>query len=185
MSILKNAISKIQKRLNPCGYWRKQGAVIGDNCEIYPSANFMEPYLIEIGHHVRINESVNFVTHDGGVWVLRGLGKEKQDENIDIFGKIRIGNNVHIATNVTIMPNVKIGSNVIVGCGAIVTHDIPDNSIVVGIPARVIESVDEYYEKNRSRFVYTKQMTNKEKRKYLMQYFKEDIGVKEDESFQK
>ena len=145
----------------------------------------MEPYLIEIGHHVRINEGVNFVTHDGGVWVLRGLGKEKQDENIDIFGKIRIGNNVHIATNVTIMPNVKIGSNVIVGCGAIVTHDIPDNSIVVGIPARVIESVDEYYEKNRSRFVYTKQMTNKEKRKYLMQYFKEDIGVKEDESFQK
>lgn len=172
MNILKNTISKLQKRLDPCRYWRKLGAQIGEECEIYPSANLMEPYLVEIGNHVRINEGVTFVTHDGGVWVLRSLEKTEQDRNIDIFGTIKVGNNVHIATNVTIMPNVTIGNNVIVGCGAIVTHDIPDNSIAVGIPARVIESVDEYYEGNQHRFVYTKQMTDEEKRHYLTQYFK-------------
>lgn len=51
---------------------RKKGAVIGKNCEIYTTANFgSEPYLINIGNHVRINEGVTLVTHDGGYWVLR------------------------------------------------------------------------------------------------------------------
>lgn len=174
MSYLRNALCKVQKRLNPCRYWRRLGAKIGKDCEIYPSANLMEPYLIEIGDHVRINEGVTLVTHDGGVWVLRGLKKTSQDEDIDLFGIIKIGNNVHIATNVTIMPNVTIGNNVVIGCGAIVTHDIPDNSIAVGIPARVVETVDEYYEKNHCRFTYTKHMTRKEKKQYLIRYFKNE-----------
>ena len=51
-----------------------------------------------------------------------------------------------------ILPNVKIGSCVIVGAGTVVTKDIPDNSIVVGNPARIISTYDEYVEKSKALF---------------------------------
>ena len=140
---------------------------IGESCAIDISASFgSEPYLISIGDHVRINEGVKFVTHDGGVWVLRGMKEEYR--NIDLFGKITVGNNVHIGTDTIIMPDVHIGSNCIIGCGAVVTRDIPDNSVAVGVPARVIKGIEAYEKKNKDRFVYTKSMTHEEKRNYLM-----------------
>ena len=40
--------------------------------------------------------------------------------------------------NVTVLPGVTIGNNVVVGAGAVVTKDIPDNSLAVGIPAKVV-----------------------------------------------
>ena len=94
------------------------------------------------------------------------------DIDVDSFGKIRIGNNVHIGTNAIIMPGVRIGNNCIIGCGAIVTKDVPDNSVAAGIPARVIETLDEYIKKNKSKFVHTKGMGNEEKRKFLNKYSK-------------
>ena len=66
------------------------------------------------------------------------------------------------------MPGVTIGSNVVIGCGAIVTREVPDNSVAVGVPARVIETVDEYYEKNKTLIVETKQLSWTEKRKFLL-----------------
>ena len=65
------------------------------------------------------------------------------------------------------MPGVSIGNNCIVGVGAVVTKNIPDNSIAVGIPAKVIETIDEYLKKNKNNFVFTKEMSQKEKKKYL------------------
>ena len=79
------------------------------------------------------------MTHDGGVWVLRKL---YGDERIDLFGKVKIGNNVHIGMNKTIiMPGVTIGSNVIIGSGeAVVTKKYkPDNEIWGGVPAKFIK----------------------------------------------
>ena len=110
--------------------------------------------MIEIGDNVRITSGVRFVTHDGGVWV----------SDIDLFGKIRIGNNVHIGFNAIIMPGVTIGDNCIIGCGTIVTHDIPANSIVVGVPGRVIESIGEYAAKHDDDFMHTKKMATDEKK---------------------
>lgn len=167
MGLIKWGFRKWRLKRDPIKYWRKQGVSIGKDCEIYTSVQFgTEPYLITIGNHVRINAGVLFVTHDGGCWVIRGIKKECSD--IDLFGNIVIGDNVHIGTNAIIMPNVKIGHNCIVGCGAIVTRDIPDNSIAVGVPARVIENIEEYYEKHKKDFVHTKNMTSKEKRLYLL-----------------
>jgi len=51
-----------------------------------------------------------------------------------------IGDNVYIGPNVCVVENVKIGDNVTIGAGAIVTHDIPSNSIAVGNPAKVIST---------------------------------------------
>lgn len=116
-------------------YLRKKGAKIGEGCEIYKSADFgSEPYLITIGSHVRINEGVRLVTHDGGYWVLRdkraGYGEEFFD--MDHIAGIHIEDNVHIGTNAIIMPGVTIGKNVVIGCGAVVTHDVPPNCVVGG-----------------------------------------------------
>lgn len=114
---------------------------------------------------MRINSGVQLVTHDGGVWVLRWLYDELRQA--DLFGSIVIGNNVHIGTNAIIMPGVTIGSNCVIGCGAVVTKNIPDYSIAVGVPARVIETVDEYRRKNESRMELTKGMGRQEKKEYL------------------
>ena len=144
---------------------RKEGLKIGKNSAIYNKVGFgSEPYLIEIGDNVRITNGVKFITHDGAMWVLRKIGLL---ENADLFGRIIIGNNVHIGINAIIMPNVTIGDNVIIGVGAIVTRNIPSNSVAVGIPARVIKTIEEYYEKNKDFVDFTNNMNPKEKKDYL------------------
>lgn len=166
--MIKRLLNRLMLRKDPVAYWRKRGVKIGADCEIYSSAHFgSEPYLVSLGDHVRINANVSFVTHDGGVWVLRRYLKTENAEKIDMFGKIKVGSNVHIGTGVTVMPGVSIGSNCIIGVGAIVTRDIPDNSVVVGVPARVIETVEEYAQKHMDDFLYTKGMSAAEKRLFL------------------
>lgn len=168
MGVIKAITDKIKRLKNPVSYWRKKGVRIGNNCEVQPKVDFgSEPFLISIGNCVRINNGVQFITHDGGVWVIRHLDKDYQD--FDLFGAIIIGNNVHIGNNSIIMPGVTIGDNCIIGCGAIVTKSIPENSIAVGIPARVIESIDDYKFKHISHFVRTKKMSQKEKKSFLLQ----------------
>ncbi len=154
---------------NKCKRLRKMGVKIGEGCEIYDNVSWgSEPYMISIGNHVRITNGVRFITHDGGVWVLRGMGGGGNSfKDIDVFGAINIGDNTHIGMNVIIMPNVTIGKNCIIGCGAVVTKDIPDNSVAVGVPARVIEDIQTYIDKNRHKFVNTKHMSYEEKKMYI------------------
>ncbi|EFU29245.1 bacterial transferase hexapeptide repeat protein [Segatella buccae ATCC 33574] len=56
---------------------------------------------------------------------------------------ISVGNNVWIGGNVTVLTGVTIGNNVTIGAGSVVTRDIPDNTLAVGNPCRVIKSIDE------------------------------------------
>lgn len=173
--IYDNIMMKCLRRINYVNFLRKNGAVIGEGCEIYSTASFgSEPYLITVGDHVRINSGVQLVTHDGGLWVLRdkrsGYGEEFSDA--DRFGKIIIHDNVHIGTNSIIMPGVEIGENVIVGCGAVVTKSIPANEIWGGIPACCIETLAEYAEKARNRYVNTKRLNADQKKEWLKKHFK-------------
>lgn len=148
-------------------YLRKKGVHIGENCEIYKSANFgSEPYLISIGNHVRINSGVQLITHDGGYWVLRETFSSEFSD-ADTFGEIKIEDNVHIGTNAIIMPGVCIGKNSVIACGAVVTHDVPENSVYGGVPAKCIETLDEYVFKAREKAVMTKHMSRDEKERFL------------------
>lgn len=52
-----------------------------------------------------------------------------------------------------VLPGIKIGNRVVIGAGSVVTHDVPDNSVVAGNPARFICTIDEYSEKARERGV--------------------------------
>lgn len=147
---------------------KRGGVKIGKNCIIDKTAEFgTEPYLISMGDNVRITKGVRFITHDGSLWVPRNLGLV--DKKADFFGKIVIGNNVNIGWDAIIMPGVQIGDNCIIAAGAIVTKNIPGNSVAVGMPAKVLESVQEYADKKRNSCVLTKNMTSKEKKAYLEQ----------------
>ncbi|MCB7039410.1 acyltransferase [Eggerthella sinensis] len=146
---------------------KKRGLEIGENCEILNGYNFgSEPYLVHIGNHVRITAGVNITTHDGGVWVLRGL-KEKYAD-IDLFRPVIIGDNCHIGMGATIMPGVEIGNNCIVAAGAVVTKNVPDNSIVGGIPARLLSTIEDYEQKHREEFLHTKNLTWKGKKNRIL-----------------
>lgn len=148
-------------------YMREMGVEIGEGCHVYNTVKFFgEPYLIKIGNHVRINAGVELITHDGGLWVLRNL--QKRFEKADLFGKIVIEDNVHIGTNAIIMPGVTIGRNSIVACGAVVTKSAPPNSVIAGVPAKVIESIEEYADKVAPYCVSTKGMSKAEKKGYII-----------------
>ena len=148
---------------------RNLGVKVGKNFSVTGRVSYSsEPYLISIGDDVRLSDNVNFVTHDGGMHVIRNY----KDIPADSFGRITVGNNVFIGMNSLILPGVTIGNNVIIGAGSIVTKDIPSNSVACGVPAKVIESLDEYYKKNKKNIELTKNMTPEEKKEYLLKKYK-------------
>ena len=123
-------------------YLRKQGAQVGEGCFIVPKRLGTEPYLVKIGSHVGIASGVIFITHDGGPWIFRN-----EVPDLQVFGPIVIGDNCVIGANAVLFPNVRIGANSIVGAGSVVISNVPPNTIVMGVPARPLGSVDKYKEK--------------------------------------
>ena len=89
------------------------------------------------------------------------------ENNCKIDEDVKIGMNSIIKFGSVIEDDSIIGDNCIIGVGAIVTKDIPSDSVAVGVPARVIETIEEYKEKNLQSFVHTKGMSAAEKKKYL------------------
>lgn len=171
--MFKKIILLIRLRLasphNRAKLFNKLGVQMGSNCQIFPEVSFgSEPYLIKLGNNVKITNGCSFITHDGGVEVIRNL---KSMKNADLFGRISIGDNVFIGNKCIIMPNVNIGNNVIIGAGSVVTKDILSNSVAVGVPARVIKSIDEYYNKVKSDIEFTKNLDAKEKKEYLLKKY--------------
>jgi NDP-sugar pyrophosphorylase family protein len=103
------------------------------------------PSLLTIGNHVFLHKGLTIMTHDWASWVFL----DKYSDFIPSHGKVCIGDNVWFGENVTVLKGVTIGCNCIIGAGSIVTKNIPDNSIAVGIPCKVVNSLDNYYEKRK------------------------------------
>lgn len=99
-------------------------------------------WLIEIGDNVTMAPRVHILCHDAST---------KQFLNYTKIGRVTIGDNVFIGAESVVLPGVTIGSNVIIGANSTVTHNVPDNSVVAGSPARVICSLEEYLDKERRR----------------------------------
>lgn len=160
--------------LKKCGdkrkirFLRKQGMKIGENCHINTMSFSTEPYLIEIGNHVAIAAGTDFIAHDGAIWCFR-----EELENADIFGKIKIGDNVFIGNNCTILPNTVVGNNCIVGAGSVVRGQFPDNSVILGNPAKVVLSMSMQkllYIQNPN-LLRTSHLPEKEKNKLIRKHF--------------
>lgn len=153
MSILSKIKTYLQCRTAK-GYeqWlRKHGVTIGKNLRLFNHNSIRfditTPGLITVGDNVSITADVSILTHDFCSSVFR----QKYYDYVPGRSKVVIGNNVYIGQKAMILRGVTIGDNVIVGAGAIVTKDIPSDSIVAGIPARVVCTLDEYYQKRKTK----------------------------------
>lgn len=156
-------------------YLRQQGSQIGEKTRLLCGIESFgtEPYMVKVGKDCLLSSNISFLTHDGGIKVLNSL-KYFGDVAMDKVGAITVGDNCFIGNSAKIMPGVTIGDNVIVGTGAIVTKDVPSNCIVAGVPAKVICTLDEYYQKNLKRFIPTARMSAEEKKKYILENVMKD-----------
>ena len=110
------------------------------------SSTFDNHAKITIGNNVVISEDVIFLTHDYSVV----NASEKYLHNPSGFpwvGEIEIGDNTFIGIRAIILPGTCVGKNCIVGAGAVIKGNIPDDSIVIGNPARVVASTSEWIQK--------------------------------------
>ncbi|WP_409201303.1 acyltransferase [Paracoccus aurantius] len=112
---------------------------IGADCSILPETIFTDPAYTMIGNNVSI-AGAWISGHDGSVNMLNRLHGTK----LDAVGPVIIKDNVFIGRGATILPGVSIGPCAIVGAGAVVSRDVPPNSVVAGNPARFIRTLDEH-----------------------------------------
>lgn len=114
-------------------------------------------YDIEIGQNFYANH--NTVILDGGkvtfgdnVYIAPNCGFhtaghpidfERRNQGLEYAYPITVGDNVWIGAGVQVMPGVTIGSDVVIGGGSVVVKDIPDHSVAVGNPCRVIRKITE------------------------------------------
>lgn len=168
---------KLLKKLNACppDNRKKQDRLLrqilgkaGSNIE------FFTPFFCDYGTNIQVGDnffaSYNFTVVDCGPVKIGDNTMIAANVTITSAGhpihpvprtagweygiEVTIGDNVWIGANVVVNPGVHIGSNVVIGSGSVVTHDIPDNVVAVGVPCRVLRPVTEedraYYYKNRT-----------------------------------
>jgi len=163
-------------------YLRKKGIKIGKN--IYwgnPKSiniDITRPCLLEIGDNVRLDTGLTILTHDFGTYVFRLVYKDF----VSATAKVTIGNNVYFGQKCTVLKGVTIGDNCIIGLGSLITKDIPSNSVVAGSPAKVICTLDEYYQKRKLASVEEAKAYAREVQKYygrrpVMEDFREEFGL--------
>ena len=106
---------------------------IGKNVFINHACSFLDMGGITIGDNVLIGPKANLVSENHPI--------DPTQRNHLIGKPITIKNNAWIGAAATILPGITVGENAIVAAGAIVTKDVPDNTIVAGNPAKPIKKI--------------------------------------------
>lgn len=112
---------------------------IGQNCFMGYRTCILAGADITIGNDVLVASDVTIVSHNHRISPQETIPYIKQGICVS---PIEIGDNCWIGDKVMILPGVKIGRGCVIGAGAVVTKSIPDYSIAVGNPARVIKQYD-------------------------------------------
>lgn len=176
-SILRQIYNKFFSR-DPLADLIDRGLVVGKNF------NMQNEVLIDRNHcwHITIGDDVTLAPR---VYILAHDASTKRQLGYTKIGKVRIGHRVFVGAASVILPGVTIGDDVIIGVGTVVTGDIPDGSLAVGVPAKVVGTVEQFMAK-RTREIdlypcfgeeYTerKQVTNAKKSK-MNELMKDGFG---------
>lgn len=115
------------------------GGAVGQRARTFTSVTnvtILDIAPVHIGDHVMIgpNTLISTVNHP-----MTPMGRRR---HLGVARPVTIGNDVWLGGNVTILPGVTIGNNVVVAAGAVVTKDVPDNSLVGGVPAQVLRELE-------------------------------------------
>ena len=151
---------------------KENGMVVEEGVTVMGDVNFgSEPYLITLHKNCRITNGVIFITHDGATWAFRNTWEEYS--HVIKYGRIEIGEETFIGARSVILPGVKIGRNCVVAAGSVVTTEIPDETVVAGVPAKRICSTREYAEKCKAKMDmglpdFDEEAYKQDKKTYLM-----------------
>ncbi|MGG7200402.1 acyltransferase [Clostridium butyricum] len=154
------------------------GLKVGENFQMEKGCQIDTPFawLINIGNNVTLASKVYILAHDASC--KKHIGYTK-------IGKVNIGNNVFIGANSTILPNVSIGDNSIIGANSLVSKDVPENTIVAGNPAKIIDNLELFIDKNKERMqttnLYDESWTlrgkvTKEKKRIMVEQLQNKFG---------
>lgn len=131
-------------RIEAHGAGDKYSLIIGKNCQINDSVHIAAADCIKLGDNVLIASRV-FITD-----LNHGSYKGDVHSHPDVIcnertlytAPVDIGSNVWLGEGVVVLPGVTIGSSSIIGANSVITGNIPENSIAVGNPAKVIKRFD-------------------------------------------
>jgi len=118
-----------------CSYG--QNIYIGDYVFLNVLCTILDCNKVQIGHHVMIGPGVQIYT------AAHHLQVEMRNQGCEVATSIVIEENVWIGGSAILLPGLRIGRNAVVGAGAVVTRDVPANTVVAGNPARVIREIEQ------------------------------------------
>lgn len=137
-------------------YWQKLRELFG---EVGEGSRVMTPTTVVRGRNVRIGRGVVVMNNvlfmsAGGITIedearvaanVQLISNNHDLHNHDLLRckPVLLKRNCWIGAGATILPGVTVGENAVVGAAAVVTHDVPPNTVVVGNPARIIRRIEE------------------------------------------
>ncbi len=108
---------------------------IGDNFFANHNTVILDCAKVKFGSNVFVGPDCGF--HTAG----HPIDFERRNKGLEYAYPITVGDNVWIGAGVHVMPGVTIGNNVVIGGGSVVVNDIPDDSVAVGNPCKVIRKI--------------------------------------------
>lgn len=134
----------IRKKRDITEIIKDKGGIVGKNVIIWSSKIDVKwAFLLQIGDNVVISDA-RILLHDGSSLLFC--------DGYSYVNQTIIGNNVFIGADSIILPGKKIGDNVVIGAGAVISKDVPSNSVVVGNPQVIVSSFDDFVQKRTEKF---------------------------------